>query len=106
MVLKWFCEKTAKTFRCHRNTVCNIRHTAFREGNRGSFGTQTTGESISQTDIGFRKENAQLIAIGCSQPPEGRSGWTLKLLAEKLVALDVVESISHQTVWRRLKKTS
>jgi hypothetical protein len=47
---------------------------------------------------------ARLIAMGCSKPPEGRAKWTLKLLAEGLVQLDVVETISDCTVHRVLKK--
>ncbi len=49
---------------------------------------------------------AKLIATACSQAPEGRSRWTLHLLADKLVELKVVESISHECVRSVLKKTS
>ena len=48
---------------------------------------------------------ARLIALACSQPPEGRTRWTLELLADKLVELNVVDAISYQTVRRVLKKT-
>lgn len=62
------------------------------------------------TDRQYRKLDgegeAKLIATACSQAPEGRSRWTLRLLAGKLVALGVVESISHECVRRTLKKTS
>jgi transposase len=49
---------------------------------------------------------ARLIALACSAPPQGRSSWTLRLLAEKLVELEVVESVSHETVRQALKKTN
>jgi transposase len=49
---------------------------------------------------------AQLIALVCSDPPAGHARWTLRLLADRLVALDVVESISHITVGGVLKKTN
>ena len=49
---------------------------------------------------------ACLIAEACSEAPEGRSRWTLKLLADRLVALEVVESISPETVRQMLKKTT
>ena len=49
---------------------------------------------------------ARLIALACSQPPDGRAGWTLRLLADRLVELEVVESVSRETVRRALKKTS
>lgn len=47
---------------------------------------------------------AQLIALTCSKPPEGHDQWTLRLLADGLVQLEVVESISHVTVGETLKK--
>jgi hypothetical protein len=49
---------------------------------------------------------ARLIALRCGQPPAGRMRWTLQLLADKLVELEVVESVSYETVRRALKKTS
>ena len=49
---------------------------------------------------------ARLIQIACSAPPEGRQRWTMHLLADKIVELEVVDSISHETIRQRLKKTS
>jgi transposase len=51
------------------------------------------------------KQEAFLIALACSTPPEGRACWTMQLLADRLVALGVVEAISDETVRRALKKT-
>ncbi len=48
---------------------------------------------------------ANLIALRCSEPELGRSDWTLRLLADKMVELNYVESISHETVRQILKKT-
>ena len=50
-------------------------------------------------------QKQRIIAMVCSEPPEGRARWTLKLLADKLVELEVVESVSDETVRRTLKKT-
>jgi DNA-binding transcriptional ArsR family regulator len=50
-------------------------------------------------------QEARLIALTCGEPPAGQARWTLRLLADKLVELEVVEAISHQTVRRVLKKT-
>ena len=50
------------------------------------------------------KQSAFLIALACSNPPEGRERWTLHLLADKMVALDIVDSLSHETVRRELKR--
>ena len=49
---------------------------------------------------------ARLVAIACSEPPDGRTSWTLKLLADRLVECEIVESISAETVRRVLKKRS
>ena len=52
------------------------------------------------------KQEALLVALACSDPPEGRETWTMQLLADKLVELDVVTSISDETVRTTLKKTT
>lgn len=52
------------------------------------------------------KAEARLTAIACSTPPHGHSRWTVRLLADRLVQLDVVDAISHKTVWETLKKTT
>ncbi len=49
---------------------------------------------------------AHLIALACSQPPEGRGRWTLRLLADRMVALEYVSAVSKDTVARTLKKTN
>ena len=51
------------------------------------------------------KAEAHLIALACGAPPEGRSRWTLRLLSDRMVALEYVESVSYETVRRTLKKT-
>ena len=52
------------------------------------------------------EDEARLIAMACGEPPEGRAGWTLKLLADQLVECEIVETISTETVRRVLKKTN
>lgn len=49
---------------------------------------------------------AHLVALSCSQPPEGFARWTLRLLADKVVELDYIDSVSHETIRRVLKKTN
>jgi hypothetical protein len=51
-------------------------------------------------------QEARLVALACSAPPEGQARWSLRLLADRLVELEVVDSVSFQTVRRALKKTS
>jgi transposase len=52
------------------------------------------------------KAEARLVALACSKPPRGRARWTLRLLADKLVELEVVDTVATETVRRVLKKTS
>jgi hypothetical protein len=52
------------------------------------------------------EREAKLIAIACSAAPENRKRWTLRLLADRMVELEVVDTISHETIRRKLKKTS
>jgi transposase len=51
------------------------------------------------------EQEAHLIALACGSPPAGRRRWTLRLLADKLVELGHIESVSHETIRRTLKKT-
>jgi transposase len=51
-------------------------------------------------------DEAHLVALACQKPPEGRSRWTLRLLADRMVELEYVEQVSYQTVRRTLKKTN
>jgi Homeodomain-like domain len=52
------------------------------------------------------EQEAHLVALACSAPPEGRKRWTLRLLAERLVQLEVVDAISYETVRQALKQTA
>ncbi len=51
------------------------------------------------------RAEARLIALACSAPPDGRKEWTMRMLADKLVELEVVPTVSDETVRRALKKT-
>lgn len=61
--------------------------------------------SPSRKPILDGESEAKLTAIACSKAPNGRKQWTLRLLADRMVELEVVESISHETVRKTLKKT-
>jgi len=50
------------------------------------------------------KQGAYLMALACSQPPDGRERWTLKLLSDRLVQLDITDRISYETVRQELKR--
>jgi hypothetical protein len=51
------------------------------------------------------EQEARLVALACSAPPPGHKRWTLRLLAQRLVALEVLETISYETVRQALKQT-
>ena len=52
------------------------------------------------------RQEARLVALACSKPPAGKARWTLRLLADEMVELEVVDSLSYETVRQALKKTS
>ena len=52
------------------------------------------------------EQEAHLLALACARPPEGKARWSLRLLAERMVALEHVDTLSHETVRQTLKKTS
>ena len=69
---------------------------------------QTNGRSpvARRQQVLDGEKEAKLVAICCSKAPQGQSRWTLRMLGDELVRLEIVESISHETVRQTLKKTS
>jgi len=98
-------EEAAKAYRCHQNTVRNVRQRLVERGMEAALDRKAQEEPSRRRILDGDKE-AQLIAIACGQPPDGRCRWTLKLLADRLVELGIVDAISDQTVRRTLKKTN
>lgn len=97
-------EEASKAFRCHTNTVCNMRQRFVEQGLDAAL-SRKKQDYPSRAQVLDGEKEARLIAIACGQPPEGRSRWTLDLLADRLVELNIVKSVSGQTVRRTLKKT-
>jgi transposase len=100
----WTNEQTAQAFHCNTNTVTNVRQ-RFVEGGLEAALERKKQQRPSRTPKLDGEGEARLIAIACGPAPEGRSKWTLKMLADRLVELKVVDSISDQTVRRTLRKT-
>jgi len=98
-------EDIAKTFRCHRNTVANVRQRFVEQGLDGALERKKRETPPVPRKLDGRGE-ARLIAVACSAAPEGRAKWTMQMLADELVTLGVVESISDETVRQTLKKTN
>ena len=99
----WTDGKIAEAFDVGLSTIHRLRQRLVEEG----LETALAGKPRSRhrpPKLDGAKE-ARLVALACSAPPQGRARWTLQLLADKLVELQVVDSISDETVRLRLKKT-
>lgn len=102
----WTDARVAEAVSIHGNTVKSIRQRCVEEGLESALNRkkQKRPSRVRKLD---GKGEARLIALACGPPPEGRSAWTLRLLADKAVELEICdEPISHTTIWRTLKKTS
>jgi Homeodomain-like domain len=82
-----------------------VRKQYFEEGLQATLNRRAPNREYYRKLDG--EQEARLVALACSEPPEGHARWSLRLLADKLVELEIVEDeISYQTVRRTLKKTS
>jgi transposase len=77
----------------------------FYEGGLQTALERSKPDRVYKRSLEGRAE-AHLIALACSEPPQGRDRWSLRLLADKAVELGFIESISHETVRKTLKKTN
>lgn len=94
-------EMIAEALKVNKTTVSRIR-TRYCEGGL-DFALHEKARSGAPPKIDGRIE-AQLTLLACSEPPDGRSKWTVRLLADRLVEMEVIDSISHMSVQRLLKK--
>jgi hypothetical protein len=101
----WLDRNITEAFSCCRASVEGIRKRFVLEGLDAALKRKKRANPPIENILDGEKE-ARLIALACSKPPEGRSRWTLKLLADELVTLEIVERISYRTVQRTLKKTN
>ena len=85
-------------------TIERVRRLFVEQGIEAALSRQTPQKTKSHKLDG--EQEAHLIAIACSQAPEGQTRWTLRMLAQRMVELEIVESISYETVRQTLKKTS
>jgi transposase len=101
---RWPDERIAEALDINRMTVSRTRTRFAAEG------LDATLHKKKAKDRQYRKldgaQEARLVALTCSDPPQGHARWTMQLLADKLVELSVAESIDPTTVWRTLKKTN
>jgi hypothetical protein len=100
----WTDEKIAEAFDCRTRTLENLRKRLVTEG----FRLAIDGKQREQPPIACKLDGegeAKLIAMRLNDPPQGYGRWTLQLLAEELITLNIVESICPETVRQTLKKT-
>ena len=101
----WTDARIADAFGCRTKTVENVRQRlverGFEETLNGAQRTSPPTEKLLDGD-----QEAKIIALRLGLPPKGYANWTLRLLASKVVELEIVESVSHETIRRTLKKTA
>lgn len=101
----WTDERIAEALEVGVRMIENVRRRCVEEGPGTAACGRAWPDRPAQKKLDGAGE-ARLVAIACSEPPAGRSRWTLQLLADELVALEVTDSISDETVRRTLKKTN
>lgn len=101
----WTDEKIAEAFGCRVQTVENLRHRVVTDGFELALDGKKRETPPTPPKLDGQAE-AKLIAMRLSEPPKGFGKWTLQLLADQLVKLEVVESVCAETVRKSLKKTA
>ena len=99
----WTDAQIAEGFDCRTKTVENIRERLVTEGFEMTLDGKPKRRVRGKVLDG--EQEAKVIALRLGQPPKGFSNWTLRLLAEQAVTLEIVESVSHETLRGTLKKT-
>ena len=99
----WPDERIAEALGSTSATVSRLRQRFVEEGLDVALGRKKRQNYTHKLD---GEAEAHLIAVACSEPPEGYKRWTLRLLADRMVELAVVDSVSHMTISRTLKKTN
>ena len=100
----WVDETVAEAVQVSQPTVARVRKQYVQEGLEAALNRRPPNREYQRKLDG--EQEARLVALACSEPPQGQARWSLRLLADKLVELEVVEEdVSYQTVRRTLKKT-
>ncbi len=99
----WADERIAEALEIHPNPVKGIRQRFVEQGLEAALKRKKHPPRLRKLD-GAQED--RLVAVACGPPPEGRARWSLRLLAERLVTLEIVDEISHETVRQTLGKTS
>ena len=100
----WTDQRIAEAYSCRTKTVENIRQRLVERGFEETLDGAKRKEPPTEKRLDGENE-AKVIAMRLGAPPKGYANWSLRLLARKVVELSIVESISHETIRRTLKKT-
>jgi transposase len=100
----WNDDQIAEGLEVGRATVERVRKAFVEEGLEAALERRKPRRHYARALDGDGE--AHLVALACQEPPEGRSRWTLRLLADRMVELDYIDQLSYQTVRRTLKKTN
>jgi transposase len=101
----WTDASIAEALEVNVTTVERLRERFVEQGLEAALGRKKQDRPSRQRTLDGQAE-ARLIAVACSEPPQGRARWTLRLLADRLVELEIVDAVAMETVRRTLKKTS
>jgi len=101
----WPDERIAEALDVSTATIVRVRQRFVEQGLEAALGRKKQDRPSRERKLDGAAE-ARLIVLACSKPPEGRACWTMRLLADKLVELQIVDSVSDETVRRVLKKTN
>ena len=101
----WTDRQIAEALGCRTKTVENVRQRLVLEGFDVALNGKRPDEPPRQPVLDGEQQ-AKVIALRLGPPPKGFANWSLRLLAEKVVELSIVESVSHETIRRTLKKTA
>ena len=100
----WSDAKIAEALSCRTRTIENVRRRLVNEGLEAVLNRKER-KTPPRPKLLDGKQEAKIIALRLGKPPAGFSNWTLRLLADEIVKLEIVDSISYQMVRRTLKKT-
>ena len=100
----WVDRAIAEAVEVSQPTIARVRRRYVEQGLEAALTRRPPRREYHRKLSG--EQEARLITVACSQPPAGQAHWSLRLLADRLVELEIVEAVSYQTVRRVLKKTT
>ena len=101
---KWKYQTICEAYDVSQLTVYNVRKKYIESGLKGAI-LRKKPDRVYERRLDGEGE-AHLIALACGEPPDGYERWSLRLLKDRIIRLEIVENISHETIRQTLKKTS